>query len=643
MKILNVGIENFLGMGSANVQMNRPGITLVEGVNNDSDAALSNGAGKSTLFEAVLWCLYGVTRRGLRGDDVVNRHAGSGCRVDVVFEANGTTYNVARTRKSSSTPTAHLTLHEYGGTDLTKGTVKDTQTELDGILGMSATVFQRAVFFGQGDVKPFAALSDAELKAVFEQALGLTWYSENRAKMAGYLAGLKQTIERGTTEARLLESELELKRHKVEACRESIRQAEEAERVWSKQRTDEISTLTEDNQRRREESSDAAKKAAVLAAQIDEKASALEKLNELNVQLGNAISAKSRDAAVAGSLLSSTSKAAESIDKRIHSIQGMGGTTCETCLQPVDADGIARVALSLASERDELNKRIVETRREFDEARAKMGNLQTMDKQLQDKVKKVSDEITEGRSEHRALVTKQTIIDSDVAKIEARINELKDELSEGAGHQRDEVVKLHSTLDILEADVDVAMSRINDANDAIADATAKQADASLLVSALGNGGVKSYVFDTVTPELNEWANKYLQVLEPDMSVEIATVTKLKSGEYREKFSVAVNCTSGGNSISALSGGEQQKVNLSVALAFNRLMRSMMTGDAPLLVLDEPFEALDSGSSDQVLELLKVLDADSLYLITHNEAVRDLVPARIIVEKSGGKATVSVHE
>lgn len=88
-----------------------------------------------------------------------------------------------------------------------------------------------------------------------------------------------------------------------------------------------------------------------------------------------------------------------------------------------------------------------------------------------------------------------------------------------------------------------------------------------------------------------------------------------------------------------SGGEQQKVNLAVALAFNRLMRSMAGGDVPMLVLDEPIEALDEGSSDQVVELLEDLKTDNLYLITHNKSVRDLMPNRIVVEKRGGIATV----
>jgi len=80
------------------------------------------------------------------------------------------------------------------------------------------------------------------------------------------------------------------------------------------------------------------------------------------------------------------------------------------------------------------------------------------------------------------------------------------------------------------------------------------------------------------------------------------------------------------------------VNLAIALAFNRVMRSMST-DVPLLVLDEPFEALDAGSSERVTELLGSLDAENVYLVTHSQEVKDMVSKRLIIEKRGGVAEI----
>lgn len=48
----------------------RNGLFLVRGENQAQKALGANGAGKSTLFDAVCWCLYGKTSRGLTGPEV---------------------------------------------------------------------------------------------------------------------------------------------------------------------------------------------------------------------------------------------------------------------------------------------------------------------------------------------------------------------------------------------------------------------------------------------------------------------------------------------------------------------------------------------------------------------------------------------
>ncbi len=151
--------------------------------------------------------------------------------------------------------------------------------------------------------------------------------------------------------------------------------------------------------------------------------------------------------------------------------------------------------------------------------------------------------------------------------------------------------------------------------------------------------VKSYIFDQVTPDLNKYTNEYLNIIEPGTSVEISTVSKLKSGELREKFAINVETEKGAASFAGHSGGEQQKVNLAISLAFNRLMREMSSSIPEMLVLDEPFESLDAGSSEQVMELLASLSVNNIFIITHNQAIKDLIPSRIRVTKKEGVATV----
>ncbi len=156
---------------------------------------------------------------------------------------------------------------------------------------------------------------------------------------------------------------------------------------------------------------------------------------------------------------------------------------------------------------------------------------------------------------------------------------------------------------------------------------------------MSNSGLKNYVLAGVTPEINQYANSYLSVLDPSMAVDISTITTLKSGEEREKFSIVVETENGSKGFKGHSGGEKQKVNLAISLAFNTMVRNSSGEAINLLVLDEPFESLDEGSSEQVIELIQGIDADNIYLISHNQVVKDLIPNKIKIEKTKGIAKI----
>jgi DNA repair exonuclease SbcCD ATPase subunit len=157
--------------------------------------------------------------------------------------------------------------------------------------------------------------------------------------------------------------------------------------------------------------------------------------------------------------------------------------------------------------------------------------------------------------------------------------------------------------------------------------------------ALGNAGIKSLIFDHVTPELNKFANEALSMLDPEMSVELTTMKKLKTGEYRDKFEVKVETKSGAEVFLGHSGGEKQKVNLAISLAFNKLMRATSDSVPDILVLDEPFEGLDAGTSERVTELLSSFAVDNLFLVTHSQGVKDLCSKSITIEKRDGISTI----
>src|SRR6185312_9891074 len=110
-----------------------PGLYFLTGENKQEPKLGSNGAGKSTLLDAIYWCLYGRTLRGLKASDVVTwGQASSWVRVKLTI--NGEYASVTREQNPNQ-----LTLVTGGW-----GQVVD-QEALDKHLGLNANSFVYSV------------------------------------------------------------------------------------------------------------------------------------------------------------------------------------------------------------------------------------------------------------------------------------------------------------------------------------------------------------------------------------------------------------------------------------------------------------------------------------------------------------------
>src|SRR5690606_4065690 len=83
----------------------------------------------------------------------------------------------------------------------------------------------------------------------------------------------------------------------------------------------------------------------------------------------------------------------------------------------------------------------------------------------------------------------------------------------------------------------------------------------------------------------------------------------------------------------LSGGEQQRVAIAVALA----------NDPPLLLADEPTGELDSATADEVFEVLRRLNHDTgvtVVIVTHDREITSRVDRvdRVVAMRDGRTST-----
>jgi DNA repair exonuclease SbcCD ATPase subunit len=639
MKINKIKIRNFLGIGEGEIDFNKRGLVLIEGVNHDSPTSLSNGAGKSSIFEALFWGLYGKTKRGLSGDDVINRQGSGGCAVEIWFDG----YRLIRTRKYSSLNTG-LWLYQacfdddaffVGEEDLTRGTVKETQELLEGIIKLSELTFSKVAYFGQEDVKAFANLSDAELKRVFEQALGVSYIAGYLERVKGYKAGkavalreLQASIaEMGNQSAILEERLITLNNASVELARKHSEEIETVERQLAES-TDEIARLSE-----------AIKSLDESIAKYSEKATAdiekLKRLEGLRGQMAAKVKNAQDDVGFKRGVIAHKKDVLKSLEVSVRGAGDLIGKQCDRCKRPfTEAD--ARAAISAYEAEIGGLKKVLE---EFEGALSLSGEnhkkLSVLHERLEDEIRALSLAKTVVKElETRAAWRQDRLMSLNREKARrAELMEIYCALSKGFKNPyASQIETAKYSLSANEENIKRAKAQATDFDKDIA-------VAEKLEGILGNGGLKSYIFDNITPELNREVNKYAQMLD-DLEIEISTVKKLKSGEYRERFSISVTNKHGADIYDGNSGGEKQKINLAVALGFNRVLRGCSEAGVNVCFLDEPFEALDEGSSESVIDLCREFaGADGIYIITHQQSIKDLIPNVIRVEKRHGQAKI----
>jgi DNA repair exonuclease SbcCD ATPase subunit len=148
-KIKDLTVKNFMSVGNATQAINfdRDDLTLVLGENLDlggDDSGARNGTGKTTIVNALSYGLYGNALTNIKKDNLINKTNGKGMLVTVDFECNGIEYRIERGRKPGIMK-FFVSGTEKEITDDAQGDSRETQAEIERMLGMSHDMFKHIV------------------------------------------------------------------------------------------------------------------------------------------------------------------------------------------------------------------------------------------------------------------------------------------------------------------------------------------------------------------------------------------------------------------------------------------------------------------------------------------------------------------
>ena len=169
-----------VGNSTQAVNFDRKDLTLVLGENIDlggDDTGARNGTGKTTIINALSYALYGTALTNIRKDNLVNKTNTKAMIVTIEFEVNGVDYKIERGRKPNVLKFYIGEQEQEAKDDNSQGDSRETQQEIERLLGMSHDMFKHIVALNTY-TEPFLALKPNDQRTIIEQLLGITLLSE---------------------------------------------------------------------------------------------------------------------------------------------------------------------------------------------------------------------------------------------------------------------------------------------------------------------------------------------------------------------------------------------------------------------------------------------------------------------------------
>lgn len=594
MEFARVHIQNFMSFAKESIDFSKDGLILVEGVNHDEGG--SNGSGKSTIWDAISWCLFGKTVRGLKDDAVMNRHYKKNCCVSVRLTARGYDYIIERNRNNGEL--GNRLYYMRNGSSVELGTVAMTQERLLEDLGIDFELFRCTVLFAQEETFNFVSASNKEQKEILSKVMKIDFDAHLETAKAKFreLDDAKEEIE---SKLMVLESHLDKKpkeiyQDEIDSWDEEIAKELEYHQQKAKEFRDQIAAQGPIGDY---------EAMAVVSRKLHSK------IDEFKKEWRNWCE-----------IASDMRQEAGIAEKEIEKFKDLAEEgRCHVCEQPIKGAHAASKCEDLTIER---NKR----KRDAEEAQEKAKEFDAKVAEYQEKLDKLKDKIREAQSkesERRALSASMLSHEEKARETRSKENPWIKKREEHIEKQRkiaEKIKALGEERGRIEADLPYYQFWVN---------------------AFGDAGIKSFVFDLICASLTEKTNRFLNVLTSgSVVVSFDTQKKLKSGEFREKFDCVVSSKGERVPYEAYSGGEKRKISLAVDMALATIMSEHYGSKFSLVVFDEQDRFMDKQGRENFMEMLKSVAKDrAVYVVAHDAEFKGLFDNVLTVEKRGGISRV----
>ena len=241
-KIKDLTVKNFMSVGNQTqaVDFGKQQLTLVLGENLDQggdDNGSRNGTGKTTIVNALSYALYGVALTNIKKDNLINKINGKGMLVTLSFDKDGVSYRIERGRRPNILKFyVNDVEQDTEESDDAQGDMRETQKDVDELLGMSHDMFKHIVALNTY-TEPFLSMRANDQRAIIEQLLGITLLSEKSE-------ALKELIRISKDEIQQESANIEAAKKSNEKIQQSVDSLTTRQTAWYTQQTTDLEKIS---------------------------------------------------------------------------------------------------------------------------------------------------------------------------------------------------------------------------------------------------------------------------------------------------------------------------------------------------------------------------------------------------------------
>lgn len=572
-------VEGFASIEYEEFDWGLPGLNVIQA---------PNGYGKTKFINALMWCLYGKT---LSGSVEPWAHTRSsiykGTKVSTIINSNSIEARITRYKDYSKWKDSLIL--EIDGEDQKKGK-RETQIEIEKLIGYSYDLFKNTIIFGQ-KLKRLISESGPAKKKIFDEAFEIAYIPKAKKLADEKLKEHRVEFMKAESVVQLIqekvfgkESELNSQKIMVENFEEDKNKEIKTEREIIAELRTKLRNITENNLE-----ADLIKHEWELELEMFEKDALSEKeilkLEKDLIKLESDVDRWLEDKILLKRDIDRLNSDLKSLPEkcsecgRAYSKQDRGEQKLRIKLDLIEKQKVLQskeIAIgAIQGQILEVETEIASANNLLESINSCKNTIEKLEVVLKD-IQDIKDEIQGHKNKINSI--KERKLKNNIIKLNLELMELKREL-------KDKAIVLRK----VKRDVNINEWLVKDP--------------------LSNSGLKAFIFNWMLDDINERLEFYTKFI----NFQVAFMIDMKSANKDLETYVFKD----GEPVpyEDLSGGQQQAVDIVTAFAIHDVVSG--TKDCSLLIMDEIFESLDKDNIEIITELIQdKAKSKCLYLVTH---------------------------